>query len=77
MLYKNRVSLRLVLLAVATLMQGCATQYAHCPYRDNICNVAMRQIHADPERYKPDLIKRSVTDVRVYGRPTGVTLEKR
>ena len=77
MLNKNRVSLRLVLMLVATLMQGCAAQWPNCPHRDNICNVAMSQIDADPERYKPDLVKRSVTDVRVYGRPTGVTLEKR
>ena len=70
-------SLRLVLLAVATLIQGCAAQWPNCPHRDNICNVAMAQIHNDPMKYKPDLAKREVVDVRVYGRTTGITLEKR
>jgi hypothetical protein len=70
-------SLRLVLLAVATLMQGCAAQWPNCPHRDNICNVAMRQIHTDPDKYKPDLIKRTVIDVRSHGAKTGITLETR
>jgi hypothetical protein len=71
------IRLGLVLISVATLMTGCATQWPGCPDRDNICNVARAQIHADPQKYKPDLVKRTVTDVRVYGRPTGVTLETR
>jgi hypothetical protein len=74
---KTRASLTLVLLAVATLIQGCAAQWPNCPHRDNICNVARAQIHEHPERYKPDLIKREVIDVRWQGQKTGVTLEKR
>ena len=70
-------SLRLVLISVTTLITGCATQWPNCPHRDNICNVAMSQIAADPHKYRADLSKRTVTDVRVYGRSTGITLEKR
>ena len=77
MLYKTRASLILVLLTVTTLTAGCAAQWPNCPHRDNICNVAMSQIHNDPERYKPDLVKRSLTDVRWQGQKTGVTLEPR
>ena len=70
-------SLRLVLLTVTTLIQGCAAQWPNCPHRDNICNVARAQIDADPQKYKPDLMKREVIDVRWQGQKTGVTLEKR
>jgi hypothetical protein len=73
----NKTSLAIVLVSVATLTQGCAAQWPNCPHRDNICNVAMSQIHQDPDKYKPDLVKREVIDVRWQGQKTGVTLEKR
>lgn len=72
-----RASLILVLTAMNTLIVGCAAQWPNCPLRDNICNVAMAQIHDNPERYRPDLMKREVIDVRWQGAKTGVTLEKR
>ena len=74
---KSRTSLRLVLIIFATLISGCASQWPNCPHRDNICNVAMRQIDADPMKYKPDLVKREVIDVRWQGQKTMITLEKR